>query len=96
MEDTYDFLTDLSISFFAKSLGGFDAIESPDALFKELEKNELLKRNVKLIVSFFTPIIPELGFILGGITTAKHIYNHKTKKEETFKEEETIKEEDSS
>ena len=38
MEDAYDFLTDLSISLIAKSLGGFDAIESPDVLFKVLQK----------------------------------------------------------
>ena len=38
MEDAYDFLTDLSISLFAKTLGGFDVVESPDVLFKELQK----------------------------------------------------------
>ena len=77
-------------------MGGFDAIESPDELFKELQKNVLLKRNVKSIVSLFKPIIPFLGILSGGITTAKHVYDHKTKQEEeTFKEEETIKEEHS-
>ena len=43
MEDAYDFLTDLSVSLIAKSLGGFDAIESPDVLFKELQKKCIVK-----------------------------------------------------
>ena len=38
MEYAYGFLTDSSISLCAKTMGGFDAIESPDALFKELQK----------------------------------------------------------
>ena len=96
MEDAYDFLTGLSISLFSKSLGGFDAIESPDVLFKELQKNVLLKRNVKSIISVFTPIFPFLGILSGGVTTAKHIYDHKTKTRRNLKYEETVKKEDSS
>ena len=87
MEKANDFLTDLLISKFPNALGGFDAIESPDVLFKELQKDELLKRDVHSLVEKFTPFIPFLGFLSGGITTAKHVYDHKSKKEEEPKEE---------
>ena len=61
-------------------MGGFDAIESPDVLSKELQKDELLKRDVYSLVEKITPFIPFLGILSGGITTAKHVYDHKSKK----------------
>ena len=44
MQKVNEFQTDL-ISKFANTLGGLDAIESPDELTNELKKNELLKRD---------------------------------------------------
>ena len=82
MENANDFLTDLLISKFANALGGFDAIESPDVLSKELQRDELLKRDVYSLVEKITPFIPFLGILSGGITTAKHVYDHKSKKQE--------------
>ena len=39
MQKANEFLTDLMISKFAHTLGGLDAIESPEALTKELKMN---------------------------------------------------------
>ena len=52
--------------------------ESPDEISNDLKKNELLKRDVYDLVEKISPFIPFLGIISGGITTAKHIYSHKT------------------
>ena len=46
MQKANEFLTDLIISRFSKSLGGLDAIESPEELSNELKKDELLERDV--------------------------------------------------
>ena len=67
---------------------GLDAIESPEELSKELEKDELLKRDVSCIVETLSTYIPFVGFLSGGITTAKHIYSHSVEGEETRKREE--------
>ena len=90
MQKANEFLTDLLISRFANTLGGLDATESPKELTKDLKKDELLKRDVHSLVERITPFIPFLGFLSGGITTAKHVYGHKSnQQEETIKEVET-------
>ena len=82
MQKANEFLTDLIISKFANTSGGLDAIKSPEELTKELNKDELLKRDVHSLVERITPYIPFLGIISAGITTAKHVYGHKTNKQE--------------
>ena len=90
MQKANEFLTDLLISKFANTLGGLDAIESPEELTNELKKDELLKRDVHSLVERITRFIPFLGFLSGGITTARHVYGHKTnQQDETIKEVET-------
>ena len=78
-----EFLTDLLISKFAQSLGGLDAISQPDELSSELKRDELLKRDVLRLVESISPYIPFLGILSGGggVTTARHIYEHKTGEE---------------
>ena len=79
------FLTDLLISKLADLLGGLEAIESADELEKDLEKDKLLKRDVKLLGERVTPYLPCLGLISGGITVGKHVikkkYNNNDMKE---------------
>ena len=80
MKKANEFITDSLISKFAKTLGGLNAIESSEELTKELEKDELLRKDVYRIVETLSPYIPVIGFLSGGITTAKHIYNNKDTK----------------
>ena len=72
-----EFITDSLISKFADTLGGLNAIESPEELIQDLGKDELLRRDVYRLVETLSPYIPCIGFLSGGITTAKHVYNHK-------------------
>ena len=46
MQKANEFLTDMLISKFRNTLGGLDAIESPDELSNDLKKDELLKRRI--------------------------------------------------
>ena len=88
MQKANEFITDLLISEFSNTLGGLDAIESPEELTNELKKDELLKRDVYSLVEKISPFIPFLGFLSGGITTAKHAYDRKNKQQdETSKED---------
>ena len=81
MQRANEFLTDQLISRFSSILGGLDAIESPESLSDELRKGELLKRDVYNLVESLTPYLPFIGILSGGVTTAKHIYDHKSKEE---------------
>ena len=72
------FLTDMLISRFSDLLGGLDAIESSEELGKELRADKLLRRDVKSIVERFTPFLPFLGIISGGVTVGKHVIKHKS------------------
>ena len=82
MQKANEFLTDQLISKFADALGGLDAIEKPEVLSDELQKDDLLKNDVIKVVEKISPYIPFLGFLSGGITTAKHVYEYKTKNTE--------------
>lgn len=64
---------------FSDTLGGLDAIESSEQLYSDLRKDELLKKDVYTVIETITPYLRFLGILSGGITTAKHVYNHKTK-----------------
>ena len=61
------------ISRFSDLLGGLDAIESSEELGKELRADKLLRRDVKSIVERFTPFLPFLGIMSGGVTAGKHV-----------------------
>ena len=80
MQKANEFITDQLISCFADALDGFDAIENPEVLSEELQKDDLLKSDVIKVVERISPYIPCLGFLSGGITTGKHIYEHKRNK----------------
>ena len=82
MQKANVFINDMVISKFCSTLGGFDAIESPEELYKELDKDELLKRDVNSIVEKISPYIPFISFLSGGIITAKHVYGHKTEQQD--------------
>ena len=79
MQKANAFLTDLIISKYAKILGEFDAIEDPEVLAEELRRDELLKRDVQRVVEMFSTYTPYLGILSRSVTTAKHVYNHKSK-----------------
>ncbi|CAB4002555.1 Hypothetical predicted protein [Paramuricea clavata] len=80
------FLSTLIISKFASVLGSFNAVESSEKLSEELLSDKLLKDDVVYLTRTISPNIPFIGLISGGCTTAKHVANHKWKKEEVSKE----------
>ena len=63
---------------FSDLLGGLDAIESGDELGKELIADKLLRRDVKSIVERFTPFLPFLGIISGGVAVGQQMIKHKS------------------
>ena len=87
LQKTNEFLTDLVISKFSDILKGFDAIEDPKELTKQLKSDDLLKRDVYSLVEKVSPLLPFLGFLSGSVTTIKHVYEHKNNKSDIKSEE---------
>ena len=83
MQKANEFITDQLISKFADALGGLDAIEKPEVLSEELQKDDWLKSDVIKVVDKISPYISCLGFLSGGITTGKHVYDHKKNKDKS-------------
>ena len=50
-----------------------ELVENDDSLEKDLEGNELFKRDVKNALCLITPYIPFVGIACGGISIGKHI-----------------------
>ena len=50
-----------------------ELVENDDSLEKDLEGNELFKRDVKNILCLITPYIPFVGLVCGGVSVGKHI-----------------------
>ena len=57
MQKANEFLTDQLISKFADALGGLDAIEKPEVLSDELQKDDSLKSDVMKVVENISPYI---------------------------------------
>ena len=66
-----EFPTDILLSKFAGVLGGVDAIEDENVLARELQRDELLKRDVMRVFEAIAPYVPLLGLVSGGVTVAK-------------------------
>ena len=75
-----EFLTDLLLSKFASVLGGLQAIEDEKVLTQELQRDELLKRDVMRLVTTISPYVPLIGFLSGSVTVATHVMNKKADK----------------
>ncbi|CAB4023803.1 Hypothetical predicted protein [Paramuricea clavata] len=50
-----------------------DAVKDAEGMKKELEENDLLKKDIKNLVGYATPYIPLIGILSGGITVGKHL-----------------------
>ena len=75
-----EFLTDLLLSKFAGVLGGLQAIEDEEILARELQRDELLRRDVMRVVAALAPYVPPVGLISGGVTVATHVMSRKVDK----------------
>ena len=69
-------LTDMLISWFSSTLGGLDAIKSPEEMEKELQRDKLLKADDERMGSNITPYLLFLGLFNGGLTVGKHVSKH--------------------
>ena len=54
-----------------------DLVKDNVSLEDDLSKNELFKRDVKMIIGYLTPYVHLVGLVSGGITVGAHVADKK-------------------
>ena len=73
LDETNEKITSTLIGQLSKLLTSLELVEDGENLKRELEGNEIFKRDVKNILCYVTPYIPLIGLACGGICLGKHI-----------------------
>ena len=92
LEETNDHITNTLIKQFSGLMTTLGLVEDGVSLEKDLESNELFKRDVKNILSYVTPYIPLVGLVCGGICLGRHVMKKEPKGEKRKKKKKKGKE----
>ena len=74
-------ITTTLIKQLSDPMTSLEFIEEGEDLERDLENNELLKKDVKNVLSYVTPYIPLVGLVCGGICLGKHILRKRASQE---------------
>ena len=77
LDETNEHIADTLIKQLSELMTSLELVDDGESLEKDLESNELLKRDVKNILSYITPYIPLIGLVCGGICLGKHVMKRK-------------------
>ena len=81
LDETNDHIADTLIKQLSELMTFLELVDDGESLEKDLESNELFKRDVKNILCYITPYIPFLGLVCGGICLGKHVMRSRQPKE---------------
>jgi hypothetical protein len=80
IEETNEMLSDALLNQLGDLMGNVGMV-------KELNDNDLFKRDAKTLISHITPYIPMIGLVCGGLIVAKHVWATREKRHEDEPEE---------
>ena len=81
LDETNDHIADPLIKQLSELMTSLELVNDGEPLGKDLENNELFKRDVKTILCYITPYIPFVGLVCGGICLGKHMMKRREKEE---------------
>ena len=81
LDETNDHIADTFIKQLSELMTSLELVDDGESLEKDLENNELFKRDVKNILCYITPYIPFVGLVCGGICLEKHMMRRRQPKE---------------
>ena len=81
LDETNDHIADTLIKQLSELMTSLELVDDGESLGKDLENNELFKRDVKNILCHITPHIPFVGLVCGGICLGKHVMRRRQPKE---------------
>ena len=82
LDETNEHIADTLIKQLSELMTSLELVDDGEFLERELENNELFKRDVKNILCYITPYIPFVGLVCGGICLGKHVMKRRQPKEE--------------
>ena len=77
LDEVNDKVTGVRITKISELMMKLDLVKDNVSLEDDLGKNELFKRDVKMIVGYLTPYVPLVGLVSGGITVGAHVADKK-------------------
>ena len=86
LDETNDHIPDTLIRQLSELMTFLELVEDGADLEKDVENNELFKRDVKNILCHITPYIPFVGFVCGGICLGKHVMRGSEPKDQDVEE----------
>ena len=88
LDETNDHITDTLIKQHSELMTYLELVDDGESLGKDLENNDLFKRDVKNILCYITPYIPFVALVCGGICLGKHVMRRRQPKDQGVREEE--------
>ena len=87
LDETNDHIADTLIKQLSELMTSLELVDDGESLEKDLENNELFKRDVKNILCYITPYIPFVGLACRGICLGKRVMKTRQPKDQGTKEE---------
>ena len=81
LDETNDHIADTLIKQLSELMTSLELVDDGESLEKDLENNELFKRDVKNILCYITPYTPFVRLVCGGICLGKHVMRRRQPKE---------------
>ena len=88
LDETNDHIADTLIKQLSELMTSLELVDDGESLEKDLDNNELFKRDVKNILCHITPYIPFVRLVCGGICLGKHVMRRRQPKDQGVEEEE--------
>ena len=82
LDENNDYIVDTLIKQLSELMTSLELVDDGEFLGKNLENNELFKRDEKNIPCYITPYISFVGLVCGGICLGKHVMKKRVNKQE--------------
>ena len=82
LDETREEIANTLIKQLSELMTSLELVDDGESLERDLEGNELFKRDIKNILCHVTPYLPFVGLLSGGICLGKHMMKKRASQEE--------------
>ena len=83
MDETSEVVTNTLVKQISDLMIYLELVENDDSLERDLDNNELFKKDVKEFAGMITPCNPYVGLVCGGICIGKHMCKKRSRGNES-------------
>ena len=77
-----EFISENLISKFSDLMKNLELVDDSEETEKELADNQMLKKDIKNLIGYMTPFLPNIGLFCGGVVIAKHVIKKRYEQQE--------------